>query len=303
MKAATIGVFDGVHLGHRYLIEQLHAISDGERPLVVTFPDHPVAMLAPDRAPALLTLPDLKKSLLQALDVEVAMLPFDRDLAATSARDFLRRLRDDYGVDRLLLGFNNRFGSDRGLNHDDYRRLGSEEGIDVITARPLELPLHDNDETARLKVSSTAVRQLVSRGEVKAAAALLGRPHILQGHVESGQRLGRTIDFPTANLSVDRRLCLPATGVYVAEAITPDGNSHPSVVNIGYRPTVDHSAAPSLTIEAHLLDFDKDLYSAPLQLRFLDRLRGERRFDSLDSLRSQISADVARARAFFSSDH
>lgn len=288
-----------MHRGHRYLIEQLHAAAGGSRPLVVTFPDHPVAMLAPERAPKLLTLAPEKRRLLEAENVDVAMMKFDRAFAATSARDFIRRLRGDYDVERLLLGYNNRFGADRGLSHDDYKIIGAEEGVEVVTARPFTIPVSTDDETARLNVSSTAIRQMLDRGDLATANRMLGRSFSLSGIVESGQQLGRTIDFPTANLQVDERLCVPATGVYLALARLEDGSEHPAVVNIGYRPTVDKSAEPRLSIEAHLLDYAGNLYGQPLTLLLIDRLRGERRFDSIDFLRRQIASDVAAARRHF----
>ncbi|MDE7393127.1 MAG: FAD synthetase family protein, partial [Muribaculaceae bacterium] len=182
---ATIGVFDGVHRGHRYLIEQLHKAARGSRPLVVTFPDHPVAILAPERAPKLLTLAPEKRRLLEAENVDVAMMNFDRAFAATSARDFICRLRSDYDVERLLLGYNNRFGADRGLSHDDYKTIGAEEGVEVVTARPFTIPVATDDETARLNVSSTAIRRMLDRGDIAAANRMLGRSFSLSGIVES----------------------------------------------------------------------------------------------------------------------
>lgn len=303
-------MFDGVHSGHRYLLDQLRlqAAERSLKPLVITFTNHPLSVIAPDKAPRLLTSPLEKAALIRSegfLGDEILLLPFDVKLRSTSAAGFLGMLRGRFDCAALLMGFNNRFGHDAPGDFASYKQLAANAGIELIQAR--ELP-------ARAGVSSSEIRRLIAAGEVADAAALLGRPYTLTGTVVRGKALGRTLGFPTANLHTPSTLILPAPGVYAATAtIAPPlfpstvasrqasskaEVSYPAMVNIGSRPTVDDPGAP-LSVEAHIIGLPEEtnLYDCRLTLSFVDRLRSERRFASLEALRAQLLLDRAAALA------
>lgn len=277
--AITVGTFDGVHRGHRRVVEFLLRNSEqrGLRPLVITFEPHPLAIVAPQRAPHLLELPAEREANLRALGVDVEVLRFDEELRRLTVEQWMQRLRDDYNARLLVAGYDNTFGSDgMTMNIADYREIGRKLGIDV-----LEAPIENG-------VSSTLIRHALLAGDVETAAAMLGRPYALSGTVAHGRGLGRQLGFPTANLLADPRLLLPAPGVYAADA-----NGMRAVVNIGVAPTVD--AALPLTVEAHLIGFSGNLYGTPLRLEFLRRLRDEKRFGDLRALQDAIAADILSA--------
>lgn len=309
-RIAVVGMFDGVHSGHRYLLDQLRlqAAERSLKPLVITFTNHPLSVIVPDKAPRLLTLPLEKAALIRRegfLGDEILLLPFDEKLRSTSAAGFLGMLRGRFGCAALLMGFNNRFGHDAPGDFASYKQLAANAGIELIQAR--ELP-------AREGVSSSEIRRLIAAGEVADAAALLGRPYTLTGTVVRGKALGRTLGFPTANLHTPSTIILPAPGVYAATAtIAPPlfpstvasrqasskaEVSYPAMVNIGSRPTVDDPGAP-LSVEAHIIGLPEgtNLYDCRLTLSFVDRLRSERRFASLEALRAQLLLDRAAALA------
>ena len=286
IKGATIGMFDGVHLGHQYLISQLKEHCD--EAVAVTFTNHPLWVIKGEREPRLLSTPAEKSGLLGVLSVRPVLLPFDEQLRHMTAEEFIRLLAREHGIDRLVLGFNNSIGSDRRTSDDD-SALSNATGVEIIRAS--ELP-------GDVKVNSSAIREMVAAGDVKQAAALLGRNYTLNGTVVHGKKLGRTIGFPTANIVADNTdKLIPANGVYAADATTTDGRKYRAVVNIGHRPTVDNPAAP-VTIEAHLDGFTGSLYDQPLTLHFLDRLREEKKFDDLTSLQHQIEQDLICAKNF-----
>lgn len=286
IKGATIGMFDGVHLGHQYLISQLKEHCD--EAVAVTFTNHPLWVIKGEREPRLLSTPAEKSGLLGALDVRPVLLPFDGQLRHMTAEEFIRMLAREHGIDRLVLGFNNSIGSDRRTSDDD-SALSNATGVEII--RATELP-------GDIKVNSSSIREMVAAGDVKHATALLGRNYTLNGTVVHGKKLGRTIGFPTANIDVDSTdKLIPANGIYAADAITADGHAYRAVVNIGRRPTVDNPAAP-VTIEAHLDGFTGSLYDQPLTLHFLDHLREEKKFDDLTSLQHQIEQDLICAKNF-----
>lgn len=286
IKGATIGMFDGVHLGHQYLISQLKEHCD--EAVAVTFTNHPLWVIKGEREPRLLSTPAEKSGLLGALDVRPVLLPFDGQLRHMTAEEFIRMLAREHGIDRLVLGFNNSIGSDRRTSDDD-SALSNATGVEII--RATELP-------GDIKVNSSSIREMVAAGDVKHATALLGRNYTLNGTVVHGKKLGRTIGFPTANIEADSTdKLIPANGIYAADAITADGHAYRAVVNIGRRPTVDNPAAP-VTIEAHLDGFTGSLYEQPLTLHFLDRLREEKKFDDLTSLQHQIEQDLICAKNF-----
>lgn len=290
-RIAAVGTWDGVHLGHRHLLA--HLIDEGRRrglaPTAVTFATHPLATVRPERVPRLICSLEERVSRLHDAGVtDVVVLTFDEQLRRLTAREFLEMLRRDYGVRAVMLGFNNSFGSDRLNGFDAYRRAGAEAGVEVLCA-----PEWCAGEE---HVSSSVVRHLIAEGAVDHAAALLSRPVTISGTVVGGKQVGRTIGFPTANLEVSATAAIPGPGVYAADATLPGGERHRAIVNIGHRPTVDHSPDARQTIEAHLLDFNGDLYGLTLSLGFLRRLRSEQRFPTLAALRSQLKQDAAAAR-------
>lgn len=283
--AATIGNFDGVHLGHRHLLAQLRAMAraHGLQPLAVTFASHPLALIRPEAAPTPLLPIHLRLRALHSLGVHTLVLQFTPELRSLTALEFMTALHRHHAVDALLMGFNNRIGSDGPFTDADHRALGALAGISTVaTAEPL----------ADGAVSSSAIRQAIAEGRVEQAAEMLGRPYSVNGTVVHGHQLGRRIGFPTANLLTAPDTLLPAPGVYAAATSLGCG----AVVNIGRRPTVAKAGEPP-TVEAHLLDFSGDIYGKPLTLQFMARLRQERRFDGLEQLSHAIAADVTAARA------
>jgi riboflavin kinase / FMN adenylyltransferase len=288
----AIGMFDGVHLGHQQVIRQ--AVTDAERDeglaVVVTFDRHPASVVAPERAPLLVHCLAQRLRTLESLGVEAAwLIHFDRVFSQQTGEEFVRRLARDWGTLRSVsVGSAFTFGRQRSGNVELLRRLGGELGFMVHGLSAVAL----DGQT----VSSTRVRQAISAGNLDAAEQMMGREYALVGPVVEGDRLGRTLGFPTANLEV-AGLVLPPGGVYAIHAVA-GGIHHRGVLNIGHRPTLRH-LAPQLRVEAHLLDFNGDLYGQELNVTFAGKLREERKFPSLQALREQIAADVAEARRRF----
>jgi riboflavin kinase/FMN adenylyltransferase len=271
-RRVAIGAFDGVHLGHRAVI--------GDADTVLTFEPHPSAVVAPAHAPRLLTPLDVKAGLVAELGVEeLVVIDFDRAFAARSAQDFVDRvLVDGLGATHLAVGENFRFGH---RAQGDAAMLAADPRF-TTRVEPLL-------EVGGEVVSSSHIRGLVLAGEVGQAARFLGAPFELRGEVVTGDRVGRGLGFPTANLIPDPGLVTPGHGVYAALA---DGR--PAAVSIGVRPTFETGRGE--LIEAYLIDFEGDLYGRVLGLRFLERLRGERRFETVEALVEQMHDDVRRAR-------
>jgi riboflavin kinase/FMN adenylyltransferase len=271
-RRVAVGTFDGVHLGHRQVI--------GGSDSVLTFDPHPASVVAPAHTPKLLTSLPVKAELIAALGVrELIVVPFDAEFAARSADEFI----DDVLVGRLgathvSVGENFRFG---------HRAQGSSELL-AADGR-FQTTVHPLLEVDGEVVSSSHIRGLVLAGEVAPATSFLGAPFQLRGEVVHGDQRGRELGFPTANLVPQETLVCPGHGVYACLA-----NGRPAAVNVGVRPTFDTGRGE--LIEAYLLDFDGDLYGSQLQLEFLDRLRGEKRFDSAEALVEQMHLDVARTR-------
>lgn len=279
-KIVTTGTFDGVHKGHRKVLDFMkeRGAALGLSPAVVTFDRHPLEVISPERAPKLLMTPDDRDAALSSLGVEVVRLAFDESLRRLTAAQWLRRMHRT-GVEVVVVGYDNTFGCDgRSLRMEDYFRLGRAEGIAVEEA-PL-LP----------GVSSTLVRDALAQGRVEDAARMLGRPYMLTGTVVHGRHLGHKLGFPTANVDCGSRLAIPAPGVYAADVVLPYGSLRKAVVNIGSRPTVDNGS--DISVEAHIPGFSGDLYGKTVSLRFLLRLRDEHRFGSLDELQAAIRADI-----------
>jgi riboflavin kinase/FMN adenylyltransferase len=284
----TVGNFDGVHRGHRALVERTVELARGRglRSVVLTFEPHPLRVLAPERAaPALTTLAQ-KQELLAAHGVDtLAVLPFSRELAAMTAEEFTAGvLASSLRARHVVVGESFRFGRGQSGNVSSLTASGARLGFSVSAVRPVldgELP-----------VSSSRVREALGRGDVARARALLGRSYFVDGRVVAGDRRGRTLGIPTANLEPENEL-VPARGVYAGRVRTPDGRWRPAVVNRGRRPTFGGEAE---SVEAHLLDFDADIYDQVIEVRFRRWLRHEQRFDSIDRLVAQLANDVQQAR-------
>lgn len=284
-RVVTVGTFDGVHRGHMEVIRTVRALADkfGLRPLVVTFDRHPLEIVAPERAPGLIMDVDARDEILREAGMEVLRVEFTEALRRKTAAEWMRELAEEHGARRVVLGYDNTFGSDgRGMTFDDYRRTGMSLGIEVDLADAVP------------GCSSSAVRHAVINGDMEKSAWILGRPFTLSGVVAHGREIGRTIGVPTANVVVPDRQLLPAAGVYAASVITPAGVVCPAVVNVGRCPTVTEHGP--VTVEAHILDFEGDLYGRNLKLTFLRHLRDERKFSGLDALQRQIARDIEEAR-------
>jgi riboflavin kinase / FMN adenylyltransferase len=271
-RKVAVGTFDGVHLGHREVIKGNDS--------VLTFDPHPLSVIAPQALPKLLDSPAIKRDLIAGLGVdELVKIPFDRDFASKSADEFVQEvLVDKLGATHVSVGENFRFG--KGAKGDpDLLRAHTEFETRVVPLVEVE------DET----VSSTHVRGLVAAGDVERAARFLGAPFMLEGEVVGGDRRGRDLGFPTANIVPAADLAHPGHGVYAAWA-----HGHMAAVNVGVRPTFE--TGRGLLVEAYLIDFDADLYGETLRIAFARRLRGERRFETADALVEQMERDVEDAR-------
>lgn len=286
----TIGSFDGVHRGHQRILRELTAgaHAEGAPAVVLTFYPHPAVVLRGIREGYYLTTPEEKAALIEPLGVDVLIThPFNEQVAHTPARTFLARLQRHLHMRHLWVGFNFALGHNREGDLNALRRWESEFGYRLRVFPPVVVD--------GMVVSSTAIRVALMDGDVALAAHWLGRPYALQGTVVRGDGRGRRIGVPTANLSVLAERMLPAAGVYVCRAQVGE-RTLGAVTNIGVRPTFEaQPAAPR--VEAHLLDFEGDLYGQSMRLTFLTRLRGERRFPTVDALRAQIAQDIAQARA------
>ena len=290
-KAVSIGFFDGVHRGHRFVFDRLReeAQRHGAAPWAVTFDVHPLAVLAPGQQPPLLTTLDEKIVALRRCGLAgVIVLHFDRKMAGLTAEQFMRELLlQAFDVACLLVGYDHRFGRpQQGDGFERYQEIGDSIGIVVEQCPPLP------DET----ISSSHIRSLLEAGDVLEAGAGLGRPYALTGTVVHGFQNGRRIGFPTANLepqSADK--IVPRRGSYATWAHI-GGQRYAAMTNIGQRPTLDNGSR--VTIETHLLDFDADLYGQQLEVEFVQRLRDERKFDNLNALKAQLNEDAQQVRRY-----
>ena len=291
----TIGVYDGVHLGHRALIGRVRAMANelGAASAVVTFDRHPATVVRPDSAPLLLTDLEQRIELLASTGVDYTLvIRFDRERASESAEDFVREiLVGCLGARAVVVGHDFHFGRNRGGNVPMLQEMGAELGFDVLGINLVA----DDDPTKGEVVSSTRIRGLLGEGDVAGAALLLGRPHEVRGTVQHGDKRGRELGFPTANVAVPADVLLPADGIYAGWFERPDGSVHAAAMSLGRRPTFYEDADLSL-LECYLLDFEGDLYDETAKVRFVQRLRGEVKFDSVDALVEQMSKDVHEAR-------
>ena len=304
-KIATIGFFDGVHRGHRFLFAQLHEHAKHHQltPAIYTFDRHPKELLT-GQAPAMLTTHDERKALLQNYG-EVHFLDFAA-VQQLTAEQFMRYLHDEQGVDALLIGYDHHFGSDRLKGFHEYEKIARKIGMHVERAHEC---LVDS-----LPVSSSRIRKLLAEAQIDQVNRLLGYSYSISGIVEHGNSIGATIGFPTANIRLDSAKQLPASGVYSVEVhlqaqqstsvaiykrsdlqgVSRRSTPYKALANIGTNPTVgnDH-----LSLEVHLLDFQGDLYGKSLTITFLSFLREEKKFSSLEELRDQIAEDIRKVLA------
>jgi riboflavin kinase/FMN adenylyltransferase len=293
----TIGVYDGVHLGHLAVLRLVRELADarGLSSVCVTFDRHPAEVVRPETAPKLLTSPEQKLELLAAsgyLDACV-VLRFDTERSQETAEDFVREVLVQGARARLVVvGSDFHFGRARGGDVGLLQRMGAELGFEVIGVG-LEA-----DEGGTV-YSSTGIRELLAVGDVAGAAALLGRPHEVRGRVVDGDHRGRDLGFPTANVAVPARGCIPADGIYAGTFRAADGRERPAAISLGRRPTFYQQAEVSL-LEAYVLDFDGDLYGQDAKVRFVARLRGEERFETVEALVEQIGRDVEATRRILS---
>jgi riboflavin kinase/FMN adenylyltransferase len=287
----TLGVFDGLHLGHQLIISRVveRARAAGAVPTVITFDPHPRAVLHPESAPPLLQTFDQKVEAFGVLGVEqVIVVRFTREFARVSAEEFLRDVvHERLQAREVYLGRGFAFGRNREGDIDLLRRVSRELGFAADEVPEVRL--------RGQRISSSRIRELLAAGRVNLARRMLGRPYGVEGRVVRGAERGRTLGFPTANLRPDNRV-IPRGGVYVTATLI-GGAWRRSVTNVGVRPTFEREAEPS--VETFVMDWGGDLYGDVVRVRFLHRLRGERRFESVEELKRQIDRDIARARKFF----
>ena len=293
--AATIGVFDGVHAGHRQVIK--HLVATARFPhlasMVITFDRQPRQLFDPEFRPQLLTTQEEKEREIERLGVDfLVVLPFTKEMAQLSARDFMAQiLKEKLNVKSLQIGYDNRFGHDRTEGFDDYRRYGQELGINVYQG--IKLSFQDYD----FAVCSSNIRSLLADdGDIETATVMLEHPYQLSGKVMPGEHIGHQLGFPTANLQPDDPFKLiPASGVYAvwAQIVDSGREAMPAMMNIGTRPTFD---GRNRTLEVNIFDFDGDLYSQTVIITFVARLREERKFESPEALMAQLKEDQEQAK-------
>ena len=292
----TQGTFDGVHLGHQKVLKQVVALakSKNTKSLLITYHPHPRLVIDPSNHELrMLSSIEEKAKAVYDLGVDyVLVLPFTQEFAQLSPRDFVKTiLVDQLHVDTIVIGYDHRFGKNREGDFQSLMALAQEFHFQVQ-----EIPASEIDAIA---ISSTRIRKALSNKQLNEANTLLGKPYILTGIVTEGQKLGRTIGFPTANLDIqDPYKLIPPSGVYAGYCLL-ENERYKMVCNIGYRPTVN---GQDLRIEAHLFDFDKNIYGSPISLFLVQYLRNEQKFDSLESLKTQILIDAQQAQSMVQFD-
>ncbi len=285
----TIGSFDGVHLGHqaiiRSMVEGAHAA--GVLAIVLTFDPHPVQVLRPEIPLELLTSIEERAVIFEGLGVDLVIAhPFNHETAKLSAEAFLEQIKRSIGFTRLFVGYDFAMGRNREGDTARLAQLGVRLGY--------QLQIFDPVSEGGAVFSSSRIRRLVAEGDVRSAAEMLGRPFTLTGTVVAGAQRGRSIGIPTANIAVPRGRAVPRTGVYACR-VTVLGQTYAAATNIGVRPTFEPDTVDE-TVEAHILDFEKDIYNEIIQVSFVERLRGEQKFSGVDALIAQIHTDIGRTR-------
>jgi riboflavin kinase/FMN adenylyltransferase len=299
-RAVAIGAFDGVHLGHQAVLRVVHDLARARRliPTVLTFDRHPAEVVRPGSAPKLLTTLDQKLELLEATGAvdECLVLAFDEARSKEPAEDFVAEVLAGVLNARLVVvGADFHFGYRRHGDVALLQRMGGELGFEVLGYGLVASPESEAAPEGGVPYSSTQARAFLAQGDVERAAAILGRPHEVRGRVERGDQRGRELGFPTANVAVPERSCLPADGVYSGSYLGVDGVERPAAISLGRRPTF-YAESGLLLLEAYLLDFDGDLYGQVARVRFRRRLRGQERFDTVDELIAQMVLDVQAVR-------
>jgi len=295
----TIGAYDGVHLGHQAVIAEVRRIAEatGARSAVLTFDRHPASVVRPESAPQLLTDLEQQLELLAATGIDATLVvKFDEAQSLEAPMSFAQRvLVDCVAASVVVVGEDFHFGHGREGNVATLRELGAVRDFEVL---PLTLlPRSDGPDEP---ISSTAIRRAMAGGQVELAATMLGHPFEARGIVVQGDQRGRLLGFPTANVEVPNAICVPADGVYAGWYHRPDGIRHACAINLGRRPTFYEHADHSL-LEAHLLDFEGDLYTETARVEFTHFLRSERKFDGIDALVSQLKNDIDHARTVLAS--
>ncbi|HEY2332576.1 MAG TPA: bifunctional riboflavin kinase/FAD synthetase [Acidimicrobiales bacterium] len=297
-SAVTIGFFDGVHLGHQVVIGEVRRLAAelGAESAVVTFDPHPASVVRPESAPALLTDLDQRLELLAATGVDrTLVVPFDEARSKESAEDFVEDvLVGCLGARAVVVGADFHFGHQRRGDVELLRRMGERHGFEVDG-----IQLHASGLPGARAVSSTAIREALVAGDVTGAARMLGRLHEVRGVVTRGDGRGRELGFPTANLAIPESVALPAEGVYAARYVRPGGSAHPAAVSLGRRPQF-YEEGGLLLLEAYLLDRPADgdwweLYDEVGAVQFVERIRGQARFDSVEELVARMAIDVGEA--------
>jgi riboflavin kinase/FMN adenylyltransferase len=295
-RVLAIGNFDGVHLGHRALLERLTAVGrqHGLPPAVMTFEPHPRELFTPDQAPARLTSLREKLALLEACGIEeVYLLHFSRKLAGLTAEEFIERvLVQGLAVRHLIIGDDFRFGKGRAGDFARLQAAGQQQGFDVESMHTIEI--------GGERVSSSAVRDALGAGDLEHAARLLGRPYSIAGRVIHGDKIGRKLGFPTANIQLKRKR-VALTGVFAATVSGLDKRHLPGAASLGVRPTLGAGLRPVL--EVHLFDFDRQVYGEHVSVHLLHKLRDEARYDSFEALTAQIARDVQATKNYFEGNH
>lgn len=291
---AALGVFDGVHRGHRAVITRVEAeaAARGLSSAVITFRAHPQQVLCPQVPFRLLTSPEERETLLRQTGIDrVIFLDFTHEMSLLSAFEFLQILSARYRVKGLIIGYDHRFGHNRAEGFDDYVRYGRELGMEILHA--------DELVTDAGPVSSSIIRKLLLQGDLTTANHLLSYPYTLHGHVVNGFHVGRELGFPTANIDIDYPdKLIPANGVYAVRTTLPDGRRYNGMLNIGNRPTLNRPN--DYSIEAHLFDFSGNLYGSSLTVELMRYIRPEQTFASIEALRAQLVADEAAIRKILS---
>lgn len=288
-SVATIGFFDGVHAGHRFLIDQVKrmAATRGLRSALVTFPIHPRKIMNSDYKPELLTTYEEKIYLLKKSGVEYCMmLDFTRELSRLSAHQFMKDvLQRQYNVHTLVIGYDHRFGHNREDCFEDYERIGMRIGMEVVPARACVIN--------NITISSSIVRTLLQYGEMEQAAHYLRYKYFIRGKVVGGYKLGRTLGYPTANIKVDDPdKLIPMGGVYAVRVIV-NGSEYGGMLNIGNRPTMNNGKKRS--VEVHIFNFYADIYDCAIRINFIQRIRAEMKFNSREELIKQLDKDASIA--------
>ncbi|WP_282036133.1 bifunctional riboflavin kinase/FAD synthetase [Saccharicrinis aurantiacus] len=291
----TLGMFDGVHLGHKQLLSKVvtTARNIDARSVVVTFWPHPRLVLGKNAEDLkFITTLDEKIALLEKEGIDdLILLPFNLELAALSAKEFIEQvLIAKFGMQHLIMGYNHRFGKDRIDDYSVYQSIANENQFGISKVEAVKV--------GSVNVSSTVVRNAIETGDVVLAKALLSYTFSLTGNVVSGQQLGRTIGFPTANIEPnDSHKIIPQTGVYACRLLVK-GNKYDGMLNVGIKPTV--SSKTKQTIEVHIFNFSDDIYSEEVVIEFVDRVRNEQKFESVDALKAQLKIDEQTVKKLLS---